>query len=177
MGVPQGDRQDVPTPKAPSPFPPWAIALIVGTFCLINAGAIAYYVHRLRKRRRAYILSALDQGTQFEVGEFAGLDGIEMDAMPSDGAPTAPSTIGDTPRTVGTGYRADSTEVNDELARGLGGSRVTGRIMSAVPVRFQPAGATGSSSRPVRGILESRPEDQKPKASAASSTSTGTLCE
>jgi len=169
MGVPQRDRQDVPVARAPSPFPTWAIALIVSFFCLANAGAIAYYVHRLRKRRRAYILSALDQGTQFEMAEFSGLEGIETDE-PSD--PAATSTIGDTRR--GTGSGADSAAVNDELSRGLGGRRVTGRIMSAVPVRFQPADAPGSSSRPVRGILESQPGDQKPRASAASSTSTGT---
>ena len=46
-------------------------------------------------------------------------------------------------------------------------THMAGRIMNAVPMRFQSA-----SAKPVRGILEQKPEDLKQKV--ASSASAGT---
>ena len=133
MYTPVQDQQDLPEvkPKSKS-LPAWAIALIVGVVLLINAGFLAWRIRRKRERRRLFILAALDQGTQFNLGDMSG---IEMETFSSlqageltaplsslqAGDPSAPSLPGDgqTPRTA-------TDTIDNELIGGIGGYRTTG---------------------------------------------------
>jgi hypothetical protein len=134
MYSPVQDEQDLPEvkPKSKS-LPAWAIALIVGVVLLINAGFLAWRIRRKRERRRLFVLAALDQGTQFNLGDMSG---IEMETFSSltaplsslqEGEPTAPSLPGDgqTPR-EGQTPRTATDSIDNELMGGIGGNRTTG---------------------------------------------------
>jgi hypothetical protein len=63
-----------PPRQTSSRFPGWAIALIVCFLLAINVALGGWHVHRIRARRRAYILSTLEEGTQFSIDELRSLE-------------------------------------------------------------------------------------------------------
>ena len=138
-----------------------------------HAHMLAYrYVYRLRARRRTFMQTTLDEATQFNAVEMHAVRRPSGARWAANAAPTpadwgepqpsAPS-VPRTPRVAadaslqgrGSGRGSGQVEavgVDEELMFGIGGSMTTGRIMSAVPARFQSSQALSSdpSDVPVR---------------------------
>lgn len=105
-----GDGRDDPGIRPPRTFPSWAFAAIVGVFLLVNFSILGWYVYRLRKKRRAYMVAALDHGTLFNLDDMSG---IELNSIRGDvGLLPLP---GDTPRGGG-GERAGNASVSENGA-------------------------------------------------------------